>query len=326
MASETERSTQIPVSYPTADSKAVAEQRPRKLLSRINILIRRVHLYSGLFLLPWVILYGVTGAMFNHQGLFPRIVIQPVDEDVVANSPMSEFPTAGLLAEQVVEALRTATGNKTIRLPENNGAEFTGDLTFEVKQSGEQHVVHIDPIEKSSWIGTQPRNEEEPVPLLTDVKQIQLSPDPHAVAQRAAEQILQQSALKSSGKLQPLGWTKLNFLVNINGEAARVTYVLKDGHVDVNRYTGEDGFPLRQFLLRLHTSHGQPPHWNSRMFWSLAVDTMSIAMVCWGLSGVFMWWQIKRTRILGAFVIAISLLTATAMWFGLQSFYAATRL
>jgi hypothetical protein len=53
---------------------------------------------------------------------------------------------------------------------------------------------------------------------------------------------------------------------------------------------------------------------------------MSIAMVCWGLSGVFMWWQIKRTRILGVVVIGISLLTATAMWFGLQSFYAATRL
>ncbi len=157
MASETERSTKFPVSYPTADSKAVVEQSPRKLLSRINILIRRVHLYSGLFLLPWVIMYGVTGAMFNHQGLFPRIVIQPVNENVVANSPMSGFPTAELLAEQVVEALQTATGNKTIHLPENNSAEFTGDLTFEVKQSGEQHVVHIDPVEKSSWIGTQPR-------------------------------------------------------------------------------------------------------------------------------------------------------------------------
>lgn len=326
MASETERSNQNSVSYPTAESKAVVERRPRKLWSRINILIRRIHLYSGLFLLPWVIMYGVTGAMFNHQGLFPRIVIQPVNENVVANSPMSGFPTAELLAEQVVEALQTATGNKTIRLPENNSAEFTGDLTFEVKQSGEQHVVHIDPVEKSSWIGTQPKNEEDPVPLLTDVKQIKLSPDPQAAAQRAAEQILLQSRLKSSGKLQPLGWTKLNFLVNINGEAARVTYVLKDGHIDVNRFTGEDGFPLRQFLLRLHTSHGQPPHWNSRMFWSLAVDTMSIAMVCWGISGVFMWWQVKRTRILGVFVIGISLLTATAMWFGLQSFYAATRL
>ena len=239
---------------------------------------------------------------------------------------MSEFPTAERLAQQVVDSLQAAAANETIRLPQNHGAEFTGDLLFEVKHSGEQHVVHIDPIDKSSWISTQPKNQEEPEPLLTSVQQIKLNVDPHAAAQMAAEHILMQSGLKTSATIQPLGWTKLNFLANINGEAARVTYVLKDGHVDINRFTGEDGFPLRQFLLRLHTSHGQPPHWNGRMFWSLAVDTMAIAMVCWGVSGVFMWWQIKRTRFSGAFVIGISLLTATAMWFGLQDFYASTRL
>ena len=49
-----------------------AEAKPpkkRRVTPRWNILVRRLHLYAGLFMLPWVFLYGITGAMFNHQGL-----------------------------------------------------------------------------------------------------------------------------------------------------------------------------------------------------------------------------------------------------------------
>jgi hypothetical protein len=53
---------------------------------------------------------------------------------------------------------------------------------------------------------------------------------------------------------------------------------------------------------------------------------MAIAMVFWGISGIIMWWQIKRTRWIGAAIIGLSLLTAGAMAMGLHDFYAATRL
>ena len=312
-----------------ADGAAVApapRPQPRRLTSRVNILIRRVHLYSGLFLLPWVIMYGVTGAMFNHLGLFPRVVIQPVESSIVADSPMQTFPTADQLAMQVVKTLQLKSPQTEISLAANHGASFTNDLMFEMKDQQGQHVVHIDPVSKSAWIGTQPKNEEEPQALLTDISNISLNPDPHDDAQQAASQILQAAGLKTSRTAQPLGWTKLNFLADVDGQTARVTYVLKDGHVDINRYTGEDGMPLRQFFLRMHTSHGQPPHWNGRMFWSLAVDTMAIAMVCWGVTGGIMWWQLKRTRIIGTVVIALSVLTALALYFSLHEFYATTRL
>jgi hypothetical protein len=62
------------------------------------------------------------------------------------------------------------------------------------------------------------------------------------------------------------------------------------------------------------------------MIWSLAVDTMAIAMVCWGLTGLFMWWQLKRTRLIGGVIIACSLLTAAALYFSLHDFYAMTKL
>jgi hypothetical protein len=297
-----------------------------KLATRVNLIIRRVHLYSGLFLLPWVLMYGVTGAMFNHLGLFPRIQIQPVNSQTATEAGLSEFPEADKLAAQIVEAIQKDAGSSRVRLTDLPHAEFTNEMSFEVKQDGLQHVVYMDPVTHDSWVGTMPKNEEDPEVLLPAIRNIRLTPDPQDTAKKAAASLLDGAGLLNGKEPQPFGWTKLNFMATVDGQPARITYVLKDGHVDINRYTGEDGMPLRHFFLRMHTSHGQPPSWNGKMFWSLAVDTMAVAMVFWGISGIIMWWQSKRTRWIGAVIIGLSLLTAGAMAMGLHDFYASTRL
>ena len=46
--------------------------RPRR--RRWNALmrvVRRAHLFAGLLMLPWVVLYGVTAFLFNHPDAFP---------------------------------------------------------------------------------------------------------------------------------------------------------------------------------------------------------------------------------------------------------------
>ncbi len=298
----------------------------RRIWSRFKILIRRIHLYSGLFLLPWVFLYGVTGAMFNHQGLLPEMTIQTVDSSVVANSAIKDFPDPATFAQQVVDALQESAKDANITLAENHGAEFTNDIMFEVNASGEKHVAYINPIAQTAQVKTAPKNEEEPEVLLPDVRNINLKPDPLDVARKSAEEIFSEVGIQSSTRAKPFAWTKLNFLASIDGDPARITYVLKDGHIDATKFSGQDGMSLRNFLLRMHTTHGQPPHWNGRMIWSLAVDTMAIAMVCWGLTGLFMWWQLKRTRLIGGVIIACSLLTAAALYFSLHDFYAMTKL
>src|SRR5262245_56551193 len=42
-----------------------------------NLIFRRTHLYLGLLLLPWVTLYGVSTAIFNHRDYFG--FIRPAD-------------------------------------------------------------------------------------------------------------------------------------------------------------------------------------------------------------------------------------------------------
>ncbi|MBD3672915.1 MAG: PepSY domain-containing protein [Planctomycetaceae bacterium] len=310
----------------TTNETVTTPPRKPRLWGRSMIIIRRTHLYAGLFLLPWVLLYGVTGAMFNHQELFPNGQFESLDASLLADSPMTDFPTPAALAEQVVTELQAASPRVTIELADNHGAEFTGDVMFEVKERGTQHIVKIDPISHHSQLVIRPENPHQPQNVPDVARNIQLNPDPHDAAQQSAGLLLTQTGIETQHLPKPLGWTKLNFLAHVDGEAARITYVLKDGHIDATQYDGHHGMGLRQLFLRLHTTHGQSPHWNGRVFWTFAVDAMAIAMVVWGFSGILMWWQIKRTRLIGSLVIGASILTAVAMYVSMFDFYATTKL
>jgi hypothetical protein len=56
----------------------------------------------------------------------------------------------------------------------------------------------------------------------------------------------------------------------------------------------------------------------------LILDVMAIAMVTWGITGLVMWWQLKRTRLIGALVIVTSVATALLLYTSVSHFYART--
>jgi hypothetical protein len=293
---------------------------------RLTMLLRRVHLYAGLFLLPWVFLYGISGALFNHYGLFPDVQIETVSAAAMRESPMKQFPSAQLLAEQVVEQIQNLSPDNRIELDPAGTPEFVNDVILQVSQDELKHAVHIDPVAKSAWVASGSDRQHKPKDLLSNVEKVTVASRPYELAQQSVPDVLESAGIEASNSPQPLGWCKLNFLAVVDGTPARVTYVLRDGHVDVTEYEGKSGMSTRAFLLRLHTSHGQPPHWNARMVWSLFVDVMAIAMVTWGLTGLVMWWQMKRTRLVGGFVILASIATALMMYLSMIQFYATSKL
>lgn len=310
----------------SADSSPVVSQRPRRLWTRVMIFIRRVHLYAGLFLLPWVFLFGVTGAMFNHHGLFPRATIRPVSVDAFSSTTLQELNTEVELADRVVAALGAQFDGRTIKRMADSKPEFTGDMLFETWADGERHVAHISPVTRTAYVASHPGGGDQHQAVLDKVKNIDLSPQPMEPAQNSAAAVFRAAGVNADGAIKPIGWTKLNFLVDVDGQPARVTYVLKDGRVDVTAYDGSHEFSLRQFLLRLHTTHVMSPYWNGRTFWVIAADALAVAMVVWGLSGLMMWWQIKRTRLIGSGVILASIVTAAWMYLSVGGFYATTKL
>ena len=74
----------------------------------------------------------------------------------------------------------------------------------------------------------------------------------------------------------------------------------------------------KNFLQRLHLSRTYSPHFNIRWFWALLVDGMVLSMVFWGLSGMIMWWQIKRTRLLGGGFLVASIVCTAFLTMGMH--------
>src|SRR5262249_36596126 len=78
----------------------------RRLRAKLMRVIRRGHLFAGLFMLPWVVLYGVTAFLFNHPDAFPDHQTRPFGAAELAGTSLEGLPSPAGAAAQVVVALR----------------------------------------------------------------------------------------------------------------------------------------------------------------------------------------------------------------------------
>lgn len=266
--------------------------------------------------------------MFNHLGLFPAGEIYPVPASQLKETPLSKLPSPKVLANQVVQALQSASPDNTISLPNSHQAAFNNNIILQTWSKGQKHVVHINPVSHAAQVVIPPKNEELDAqqPLLPSVHNIKLDENPYQLAQTSVPAIMSAANLGTPNPARPQGWCKLNFIAEIDGEPARVTYVLRDGHVDITRFTGEDGMIPRGTFLRLHTFHGRTPDSSARNVWSFFIDLMALAMITWGITGLVMWWQMKSLRRIGGLVLLASLITAVTLYFQMEAFHALTKM
>jgi hypothetical protein len=100
-----------------------------------------------------------------------------------------------------------------------------------------------------------------------------------------------------------------------------VTYQAMTGTVSgipSDEATTPEELSTRRFLLRLHVAHGFPGSTNARWFWAVIVDVMAVVLVFWGVSGIFMWWQVKAARRAGLLILVLSIASATALGLGMH--------
>ena len=79
-----------------------ADKRASKRGFRLDLWIRRIHLYSGLFMLPWVLLYGFTALLFNHPNTMTDGNTE-VTSFELKEEEKSSLPSAREIAEEIVE-------------------------------------------------------------------------------------------------------------------------------------------------------------------------------------------------------------------------------
>ncbi len=84
----------------------------------------------------------------------------------------------------------------------------------------------------------------------------------------------------------------------------RITYTTKDRRVVVE----EQIFRPPSFLESLHRRRGYGHEYVLEDVWAFSVDLVILAMVFWAVSGIWMWWEVRSTRGLGALCAGVGVL------------------
>jgi hypothetical protein len=297
--------------------------------------IRRVHLYSGLFMFPWVMLYGASAYLFNHPGAFSDQQFQSFSSSDAADTPLAALPTPHRLAEQVVAAIERAEaergGATEFHLPDDDGAQFTrNQATVSASGGNRRHSVSVNLLDGA---GTIRSRSEAPRPNSSAAEKPPFADQNLAVDAPLAERlkdgvaaVLAKQGLPDA-KVTTVTLPELTFQLEADGQPWQVTYNL-DRESLVAHPVGTppelQPLPTRNFLTRLHTTHGYPEELGARWFWAIAVDGMFVTMVFWGFSGLLMWWQLKGTRRSGILFLGASAIVSTAMMWNMHHDIAAT--
>lgn len=307
----------------------------RSGLKRVLHLLRRLHLYLGLFLLPWAVLYGVTAFLFNHPTAMSD---QPTASFSPAGTELENLPTPLELAEQVVAGLN-ARGDPATRValmrPEQvrYGREFAFAT---VKTDGQFINILVDPIHGGGTIRARPDSDKKPTtpapfavggktkpaapgkerpPPAPPPDGLRLSNPLHERMAKAIPTLLHRHGF-ASGPVTVTSVPDLVFFVEADGKIWKANYNALTGTVSgllASEAEPPEELSARRYLTRLHVAHGYPDGGGPRWYWAMVVDLMATALLFWAATGLCMWWQVNKTRGPGVVVLVLSVASAAAL-------------
>nr|UZH23219.1 MxcO [myxobacterium MSr12020] len=291
--------------------------RPRRGYGAVMKFVRRLHMYLGLLVFPWVLLFGMSGVLFNH----PEIGREIERRDL---SPQELSTLTGLkpwnpdeIAQKVVTQLNAGSpGGYT--LDAAAPSEFSGwPLLAAPSQAGGRHVLILSLDDGNATLSTHAPEPKSSPPPFAGAK-IELPEYGMAAVQDQVKELLPKLGIDASGTLQahPKVHPELRFRVRDgNDRAWNVVYDLGTGQVD-GRPAGPGQLRLVELLGRLHKTHHFPVHGDMAWLFALFADITGITLVVWALSGLAMWWQMKPTRVIGALAIAVAVAAAALVMRG----------
>lgn len=310
----------------------------RPIARRIMHQVRRLHLYLGLFLFPWAILYGVTGFLFNHPTFLSDAPTTHYSRADLAGTPLEDAPTPQQMASAVVAGLNEQLKPNTPYALGDTDAHYGTRESFvaTVKADTRAFFVVYDPKTSSGTIReTTPRVAVEKAPFATGATETtrqrgmgMMGPMKHnhsgikiedSIVERiksAVPTLLERKGFPK-GDVTVTTASDLKFPIVTEGQVWTATYNPITTSVTGAVGAEQSELSARTFLLRLHLSRGYPGEVTTKWLWAVGVDAMALVLCFWGISGLFMWWQIKATRKTGAVVFGLSAIVATALGIGM---------
>lgn len=313
-------------------------KKPNDWLKIGLLVVRRSHLYLGLLLCPWALLYGMTAYLFNHPSHFSDSNLRTFSSDVLEQAGFFGVGSPDELAGQVVDGLNERFPEAQLTLNRQSPVRFDGDFFFASAQTDTKLVQLL--IFRNGSGGSvreqleQKKDDQPAAPFAITGQSKPSMPTPESQIatddlsrplkldkgldqgiDKALPEIARQIGYSDiAGSFKLTSVPALEFEAKSQDTEWRVRYDSLKGTVaasPVDPSQPSKQFGWRRHLLRMHTTHGYPGEVGPRFYWAIIVDTMAAVMIFWGLSGILMWWQIKRLRFWGGVTIASSVILAS---------------
>ena len=290
----------------------------RKLFSKfypkLLKLLRRAHMYTGLVLLPWIILFGITGVFFNHPTWFSRQqVIYSTDSHNVEKITGFKPPDPKKIASQIVDELniKKADSSENFTLDNSMSPMVSGRLGFFLDNEEAQYFLYLDTVNGISKIESRSKFPEVEAPNI-DGQVIDLLDQNSTELEAGVAELFNNAGIESDSKPRMFrSQPKVIFnVIDTNGTSFNIGYNIVSGKLSVRQTDKPPPMEMRSILTRLHRLHRYPDEVNVRWVWSFFVDATGLMLIFWGVSGIIMWWQIKPTRVVGVIGISVALIIA----------------
>lgn len=280
-------------------------RKPSSWKLRFFKVTRRFHLYFGLLMWPWVILYGVSAFLFNHSNIGSERITEELPPSVLAQSELAQWPAPEALASEVVKALNKDLGDKPIELIDASSAHYQGDLFVEVEHPEHRYRLRIRNGSGRGTLQTMPGKKNKNKAPFARSRGLLLQSKPAAAITKAAKELVEDMKGESQ-KARILRSPFLKFRISDGEQNWNVVYRIDRGSVDAKKEQDSGSISFVRFVKRLHLSHGYSESSMAAWSWALLVDLMAFAMVLWAFSGLIMWFQMKNVRTSGLITVLLS--------------------
>lgn len=283
--------------------------------SFLRRMTRRVHLYLGLLIWPFVLLFAITGLSFNHPTVGRGFAVHRIAATDVKRLTGFAGWQPSHVAEGVVDALNARMPGH--RLDSKASVDFDGWPLFVASTAAGKQVLLVRLSDGSTTVTEHVQSPQEADAPFAGQFELDAF-DTRALAQRLAP-LLHATGAPATGSLRvhPRAHPTVRFvLLDAQGKRWNAVYDLSDGSLVGKPSESTPAGALIERLEAVHTQHHYPAFRNVTSFWALCADITALTLIVWAVTGLSMWWQMRNLRKGGLVVIALAVLGATCIVLG----------
>ncbi len=286
--------------------------------------IRRMHMYAGLFLSPIMLIYAISGFMLNHSHwFFGR-------GDVETEMPASAFtetlvesiPEPNTLANALIAKLNVRSPGEAWKLTDETRIRYNRQIG--INGEGPQATVfyRFNLNDKYYTQILRPKKDD------TNVGNLNILHFAEPLLAEAEKKALVKAIKKETSGMEPKietfefrGQPELIFSAEHDDSYWDVRYNIETGKLSARPRSSEKSISFSNMLRRMHFTSDYPREIGIRTFWAVAVDAISLLMMFWALSGILMWWQMKVVRQIGMIVFIVSIIVAATFYISMRGMF-----